>query len=270
MKKMMAVVLLSLISVSAEAGVQGREMVYHIGDTEFTGYLAFDDAASGKRPGVLVLHEWWGHNAYARKRADMLAKLGYTAFALDMYGTGKLAAHPDDATKFMQAVTGDMPELKRRFQGALNILKSHSTVDQKRVAAIGYCMGGGISLNMARAGADLDGVIVFHGSLATEAPVKPDQIKADIMVFTGAADPFVPVEQVRAFEQEMNSAGVRYQLVTYPAVKHGFTNPAADAFAERFKMPLAYDKAADEDSWMQMKQFLQRIFKLAAGKDKAG
>ncbi len=253
--------LLSLISVTAHAEVQNKEIIYQVNGTEFTGYLAFDDALEGKRPGILVVHEWWGHNAYARKRADMLAALGYTAFALDMYGTGKLADHPDDAKAFMMAVTGDTEEMKKRFQTGLNILLAQPSVDKEKTAAIGYCMGGGISLNMARAGADLDGVVVFHGSLGAKQPVKSGDIKAEVMVFTGADDPFVPQAQVQAFEQEMKSAGVAYTLKSYPGVKHSFTNPDSDGLAKRFNMPLAYNKSADEDSWQQMKQFLRRILK---------
>jgi len=249
------------ISVTAHAQTEGKEIVYQVNGSEFAGYLAYDDAVKGKRPGILVLHEWWGHNPYARKRAEMLAGLGYTAFALDMYGTGKLAEHPDDAKAFMMAATGNVPELKKRFNSALDILLEHPSVDREKTAAIGYCMGGGISLNMARAGVDLDGVVVFHGSLGSKEPVKEGQIKAEILVFTGAADPFVPAEQVAAFEQEMKSAGVVYSLTSYPGVKHSFTNPDADAFGKQFDMPLAYDKAADEDSWKQMLVFFQRIFR---------
>lgn len=244
----------------AEAAVQGEEVVYQVDGQDYTGYMAFDDALSGERPGVLVLHEWWGHNAYARHRAEMLAGLGYTAFALDMYGSGQLADHPETATKFMQAATADPAKLKIRFLTALKILQDQPDVDPEQVAAIGYCMGGGIALNMARAGMPLKGVAVFHGSLGTNNPVKLGQVKGEITVFTGAADPFVPEEQVQAFKQEMQAAGVPYHLKSYPGVKHSFTNPEADGFAERFGMPLAYDKAADADSWKRLTSFLKRIF----------
>lgn len=245
---------------SAEAAVQGEEIVYQVDGKNFTGYLAYDDALSGERPGVLVLHEWWGHNAYARHRAEMLAGLGYTAFALDMYGSGKLADHPETATTFMQAATADSEQLKKRFEVALKILQDQEDVDPEQVAAIGYCMGGGIALNMARAGMPLKGVAVFHGSLGTKQPVSQGQVKGEIAVFTGGADPFVPGEQVQAFKQEMQAAGVRYSLESYPGVKHSFTNPDADGFAERFGMPLGYDKAADTDSWKRLTRFLKRIF----------
>jgi len=264
MNRPLAVLLLSLlsfISISAHAEVQGREITYHIGDSEFTGYLAFDNAISGQRPGILVIHEWWGHNAYARKRADMLAKLGYTAFALDMYGSGKLAKHPDNAKAFMMAATNDMKVMEQRFQAGFNILLKQSNVDKNKTALVGYCMGGGIALSMARAGVDVDGVAVFHGSLGTKQAAKNGQVKAEIMVFTGASDPFSPPGQVQAFEKEMKAANVTYTLKSYPSVKHSFTNPDADTFAKRFDMPLAYDKAADDDSWLQMKLFFHRIFK---------
>jgi len=260
---MVALLFLSALGAAmlpAEAAVQGEEIVYQVNGQNYTGYMAYDDTLSGERPGVLVLHEWWGHNAYARHRAEMLAGLGYTAFALDMYGSGKLADHPETATKFMQAATADPAKLKQRFMAALNILQDQPDVDSEQVAAIGFCMGGGIALNMARAGMPLKGVAVFHGSLGTKQPVSPGQIKGEIAVFTGGADPFVPAEQVQAFKQEMQAAGVRYHLKSYPGVKHSFTNPEADGFAKRFGMPLGYDKAADADSWKRLTGFLKKVF----------
>jgi len=264
MKRLMlftlGLLMMGFLPWQAEAAMQGKEIVYQVNGQQFTGYLAFDDAQKGPRPGVLVLHEWWGHNAYARHRAEMLAALGYTAFALDMYGTGKQADHPDDATKFMQAATADQAQLEQRFLAALKILQEQPDVQRDEVAAVGYCMGGGIALNMARAGMPLKGVAVFHGSLGTNAPVQADQIKGEIAVFTGGADPFVPPEQVHAFEQEMQAAGVQYSLKVYPGAKHSFTNPAADDFAKRFGMPVAYDSAADDDSWQGLIVFLHGVF----------
>jgi dienelactone hydrolase len=261
MKRLLAFILMCGFSVSGVAALKSEQLVYRVGDKDFTGYLVYDDAIKGKRPGVLVVHEWWGLNDYARKRADMLAQMGYTAFALDMYGTGKLADHPDDAKSFMQAVTGDMPEAEKRFDKAKMILQRQPTVDARHIAAIGYCFGGGIVLHMARAGDDLDGVVSFHGSLGTEVPAKKGKVKARVLVFTGAADPFAPAEVVAGFDQEMQAAGADYELISYPGVKHSFTNPDADKFAERFGMPLAYDKHADEDSWQQTRTFLAEIFR---------
>lgn len=252
--------MLCVFSINAAAALKTEEIVYRVGETQFTGYLAYDDAVEGRRPGVLVVHEWWGHNAYARKRADMLAKLGYTAFALDMYGTGKVADHPDDAKGFMQAVVGNMPEAEKRFDKAKSILQEQPTVDPDHIAAIGYCFGGGIVLHMARAGGDLDGVVSFHGSLGTQTPAEKGKVKARVLVFNGAADPFVPPEMVAAFKQEMEQAEVDYQLESYPGVRHSFTNSEADEFARRFEMPLAYDKHADQDSWQRTQAFFAEIF----------
>ncbi len=233
---------------------------YEIDGKPFQGYLSYDDAIEGKRPGVLVVHEWWGHNAYARMRAEMLAKLGYTAFALDMYGTGKLADHPDDAKKFMQATMDDMDAAQARFNEAVKLLRRQRSVDPGKIAAIGYCFGGGIVLHMARSGADLAGVVSFHGSLGTNAPAQPGKVKAEILVLNGADDPFVTAEQIAAFRQEMQSAGAKYEFVNYPGVKHSFTNPEADAFGKRFDMPLVYDAEADKDSWQKMQALFDRLF----------
>lgn len=262
MKHIILLTALLLTSLTTQAAVKGEEIHYRVDGKPYTGYLAYDDAINGKRPGILVVHEWWGYNAYARKRADMLAALGYTALAIDMYGTGKQADHPEDAKKFMQAVISNMPAAEKRFNVAKEILEGNNTVDKDRIAAIGYCFGGGIVLHMARIGTDLDGVVSFHGSLGTKQPAAPGAIKARIRVFTGTADPFSPPEVVTSFEKEMRAAGADFQVIRYPGVKHSFTNPAADAFARRFNMPLAYDKFADKDSWQRMQRFFHDIFKV--------
>ena len=261
MKTIVLILSLALLPLTAGAAVKTDEVSYLVGDKEFTGYLTYDDATESRRPGVLVVHEWWGHNAYARKRAEMLAELGYTAFALDMYGTGKLAEHPDDAKAFMQAVTANMPEAEKRFAMAKAVLQSHPTVDPDRVAALGYCFGGGIVLHMARTGIDLDGVVSFHGSLATQSPAQPGNVKARVLVFNGAADPFVPPEQVEAFKREMREAGASLEFFDYEGVQHSFTNPGADAVGKKFAMPLVYDKQADQDSWQRTQVFFKEIFR---------
>ncbi len=261
MKRLLVWVLLCGLTSAGHAALRGKEIVYQVDGKDFTGYLAWDDAVTGKRPGILVVHEWWGHNAYARQRADKLAELGYTAFALDMYGSGKVADHPEDAKRFMQAVMSDMPQAEKRFNKAKSILQQQATVDPRHVAAIGYCFGGGVVLHMARIGEDLDGVVSFHGSLGTTEPAQKGRVKARVLVFTGAADPFAPAETVTAFEQEMRHAGANFRVVSYPGVKHSFTNPAADGYAARFAMPLAYDPQADEDSWRRTQAFFKKIFK---------
>lgn len=260
MRKWLAILALCL-PVGLQAAVIGEEVTYSSGDTEFQGYLAYDDAVQDKRPGVLVVHEWWGHNDYVRERARMLAKLGYTALALDMYGEGKQAAHPDDAGKFASAVRSNMAEAEQRFRAALALLRIHPTVDAEQVAAIGYCFGGGIVLEMARRGVDLDGVVSFHGSLGTAEPAKKGDIKARILVLNGADDPFVKPDQIAAFESEMEKAGADYTFISYPGAKHAFTNPQADKFGEEFGMPLAYNAEADKQSWAEMKRFFNELFK---------
>ncbi len=265
MNKMMKLaVLLTGIAVcmvnTVWAEIRSEVVNYKIDGQSFQGYLSYDDTITGKRPGVLVVHEWWGHNAYARKRADMLAKLGYTAFALDMYGSGKLAKHPDDAKKFMQATLANMKVAETRFNEAMHLLQQQSTVNPKKLAAIGYCFGGGTVLHMARMGVDLAGVVSFHGSLTTNTPAQPGQVKAKILVLNGADDPFVTTEQVAALKQEMKNAGADFELVNYPGVKHSFTNPGADDLGKRFNMPLVYNAEADNNSWLRMQQFLKVIF----------
>lgn len=261
MRKLLAIALLSLVSVTIHAAIKTQEIKYQVAGKEFTGYMAYDSSIKGKRPGILVMHEWWGHDKYSRKRAKMLAKLGYTAFALDMYGTGVHAKHPDNAKAFMNAIFSDMANTKQRFKTAHDILKNHKTVDSSKTASIGYCMGGGLGLAMARAGEDIDGVIVVHGSLGTKTPAKPGDIKANILVLTGADDPFVPAEQVAAFKNEMNTAKVNYQLISYPGAKHSFSVKGSDIKGKKFNMPLAYNKKADKDSWKRIQVFLKNIFK---------
>jgi dienelactone hydrolase len=259
MEKLIIITLLFLSS-GAQAMVQGKEVTYNNDGEILKGYIAYDDAIKGKRPGVLVVHEWWGHNEYARKRARMLAELGYTALALDMYGDGKQARHPDEAGKFAGEVAKNLPLAKARFEAAMKFLKEQPSVDANNIAALGYCFGGSVVLQMARLGEDLKGVASFHGGLATQTPAQPGQVKARIISFTGMDDPMIPPEQVAAFKQEMDQAGVDYKVVTFPGVKHSFTNPAADENGRKFNLPLAYDAAADAVSWEETRRFLADAF----------
>jgi len=259
MLRFVSALLLLLAGLSAQAAVIGQEVSYQAGDTVMKGYLAWDDAVQGKRPGILVVHEWWGHNAYVRRRAEMLAALGYTALAVDMYGDGKTAAHPEDAGKFSGAVRKDLPLMKARFEAARRFLDEQPTVDPDRTAAIGYCFGGSVVLEMARTGEDLDGVVSFHGSLGGLGPVT-GEIKARVLVANGADDPFVTAEQIEMFKQDMDAAGANYSFINYPGAKHSFTNPDADKYGEQFGLPLAYNAAADEASWQAMQDFFNLIF----------
>jgi dienelactone hydrolase len=258
---LIAICLMLAYATTGQAAVLGQEVQYRSGDTVLKGYLAYDDSIPGRRPGILVVHEWWGHNAYARKRARMLAELGYTALAVDMYGEGKKAAHPDDAGRFSSELKQNLPLAKTRFIAALELLKQHPTVDSKHTAAIGYCFGGGIVLEMARAGLDLDGVVSFHGSLGTATPARSGVVKAKVLVLNGADDPFVKPEHIARFKEEMKAAGVPYRFVNYPGARHSFTNPDADSFGRRFALPLAYNLEADIQSWRAMQEFFDELFK---------
>ncbi len=251
---------LLLGSPAAMARVVGQEVAYNDQGITMKGYLAYDKAIKGKRPGVLVVHEWWGHNEYARQRARMLAGMGYTALAVDMYGDGKQADHPDDAGRFAREVSKNMPLARSRFEAAMSLLKRHKTVQADALAAIGYCFGGGLVLNLARQGVDLKGVASFHGTLATDTPAERGKVKARVAVFTGADDVMVPKAQVETFAREMEAAAVSYRLTSYPGVKHSFTNPAADEYASKFKLPLAYNAEADRDSWNRLGEFLGELF----------
>ncbi len=260
MKRWTLIVLCAFAAHAAQAAVKGEEVEYKAGDTVLKGYLAYDDALKGKRPGVIVVHEWWGHNEYARNRARMLAERGYTALALDMYGDGHQAHHPDEAGKLSGEVRKNLTLAKQRFDAAQRVLKKHPTVNGRKIAAIGYCSGGSTVIEMARAGRNLKGVVSFHGNLTTEHPAKAGKVKARVLVLTGADDPFVPAAQVEAFKKEMDAAKANYRVVAYPGAKHSFTNPDADQYGRKFNIPLAYNAEADQKSWTEMQAFFKEIF----------
>ena len=249
--------LLAVTSLPAWA-ITTEEVSYKEGKESFKGFLALPDT-KGPRPAVIIVHEWWGHNEYVRNRAKQLAEMGYTAFALDMYGDGKTAGHPKQAGEFAGKVNSDMPRAKRRFEAAMNIVKQQPGVEGN-IAAIGYCFGGGVVLNMARMGIPLKGVVSFHGSLASTIQAKPGQTKAKVLVLNGADDPFVKKEHIAAFKKEMQDAKVDFQFIDYDGAVHAFTNPGATALGKKFKLPLAYDKDADKKSWAKMKDFLASAF----------
>jgi dienelactone hydrolase len=242
------------------SAVVGEEVVYRQGDTQMKGYLAYDDAIGEKRPGILVVHEWWGHNAYARSRAKQLAGMGYTALAVDMYGDGKLAEHPKDAGRFAGEVKKNMQTASARFQAAMKLLQVHKTVARDDISAIGYCFGGGMVLEMARRGLDLDLVGSFHGSLPTSTPAVKGVVKAEVLVFNGADDPFVKPEHIEAFKAEMDQAEVKYSFTNYPGAMHSFTNPEADKFGKAFDLPLQYHATADKQSWEALSKSLAAIY----------
>ena len=250
----------SLLTCTARAEIVGKEINYEHDGVTFNGFIAYDSAQNGQRPGVLVVHEWWGHNDYARKRARMLAKMGYVGLAVDMYGDGKQAAHPQDAGKFSGAVMKNMDAAKGRFDAALTLLRDQDHVDAKKTAAIGYCFGGGVVLNMARMGSDISGVASFHGSLDAKASAKPGDITTRILVCHGADDKFIPAEKVSNFKKEMDAAKATYQFISYEGATHSFTNPGADDMAKKFGIPIAYHEGADKASWKELKSFLKELF----------
>jgi len=247
-------------TTAPEPTVETKQIEYQVGAIKLRGYMAYPRSTEGKLPGVLVVHEWWGPNDYVQMRARKLAEMGYVAFALDMYGDGKLATHPDDAKKFMTEVMSNMPEAEKRFEAARTLLADDPRVDSSKIAAIGYCFGGGVVLHMARIGADLDAVASFHGMLGTEKPMKPKAFAGQIFVAQGAADPFVPPDQVAAFKKEMDKAKAHYELTEYAGAKHGFTNPAATEAGKQFSLPLEYNADADAESWQKLTELLAAVW----------
>jgi dienelactone hydrolase len=261
MKKLLLMIGLMMVAAASHAAIREKEVTYEANGVKLKGYIAWDDAVKVKHPGILVVHEWWGLNEYARKRAHMLAEQGYTALALDMYGDGKQAHHPDDAMKFSSEVGKNEALAKARFEAALELLKQQENVDPDNIGAIGYCFGGTVVLNMARIGEPLKVVLSFHGGLGTGHPAEPGKVKARIASFTGEADPFIPAEQVAAFRKEMKEANLDALIVTYPGAMHSFTSPEADKHGKEFKLPMAYNAAADKDSWAKGLAFMAEAFK---------
>lgn len=249
---------------AARAEVRTQEIEYRQGDTVLQGFVAWDDAVPGKRPGVLVVHEWWGHNAHARNAATKLARAGYVGFALDLFGKGKVTTHPQDAKAFVAEATRDPEVKKARFDAALARLKAQPQVDPERIGVIGYCFGGSVALDMARAGEPLKAVATFHSGLAPSgAPARKGAFAPRaVLVQVGAADPMIPASQVRAFEQEMKAAGVPAQVISYPGAMHGFTNPDA---GKAGMDGLAYDADADRKSWDAALRYLKENLQAAAG-----
>lgn len=237
-----------------------KVITYSSDGTTLKGFLAYDNNKEGKRPGIIVVHEWWGQNKYARERAKMLANLGYIAFAIDMYGDGKTVDHPSDARKLAMAVMQKMDTATERFNAGLKLLKEQPQTDTSKIAAIGYCFGGGIVLRMALEGDNLDGVVSFHGDLPTEPAKNPEKVKANILVCNGEEDPFNSPQKVDEFENAMDAAKIKYKLISYPGAAHSFTNPASDSLGKKFNLPLAYNKEADINSWKEMQEFFNKIF----------
>jgi dienelactone hydrolase len=246
-----------LLSGISHADLHGKTIEYKEGKTVLEGYVVYDDAIQGVRPGMIVVHDWLGLSDFTRERADTLAKMGYIAFAADIYGKGIRPKDPKEAMAQVMLYKGDRALLRARMQAALDTLVAQPQTDPKRLAAMGYCFGGTAALELARAGAPLTGVITFHGGLDTPTPQDAKNIKAKVLVLAGGDDPHVPPEQVIAFEKEMRDAKVDWQLVSYGGAVHAFAVPSAGSDNST---GAAYNARADHRSWQAMKDFLAEIF----------
>ena len=242
----------------ARAEVKSEVVEYRHGDVVLEGYLAYDDSFRGKRPGVLVVHEWFGQTPYERKRAEQLAQLGYVAFAVDIYGKGVRARDGKEAGALAGKYLGDRKLLRARAAAGLDVLRNRPETDPKRLAAIGYCFGGTAALELARSGADLASVVSFHGGLGTPTPEDARNIKAKILALHGGDDPLVPIKDVMAFQEEMRKGGVDWQFISYGGAVHRFSNPAA---GNDPSTGLAYDERTDRRSWEAMKTFFAETLK---------
>ncbi|MCC6152479.1 MAG: dienelactone hydrolase family protein [Candidatus Hydrogenedentes bacterium] len=256
MKKLFVFPLI-LIAFSANAAIKTEMIQYKDGETVLEGMIAYDDASTARRPGIVVVHEWWGLNDHSKNSAKKLAELGYVGFAADMYGKGVTTDDPAEAGKLSGALKGDRAALRKRAQAALDTLAAFKYTDATKLGAIGYCFGGTTALEIARSGAPVKGVVSFHGALGTPTPDDAKNIKGAVLVCHGADDPFVPAKEVADFKKEMDTAKANYSFIAYPGAVHSFTNPDVD----RHKLNGAkYDKAAAENSWADMKAFFSQAF----------
>ena len=251
-----------LLCAAAQAAVKEEPVTYKDGDTTMKGFVVYDDAKKGKRPGIVVVHEWWGITKHVRGEARKLADQGYTAFVADMFGDGKTADNPKDAGALAGSVRKNPAAMQSRFVAARSALANHPTVDSSRIGATGFCFGGSVVLDMARAGMDLAGVAAFHATLPSSlGSAAPEKVKAKVLVLNGDADPFVKPDTVDAFKKEMEAARVDYRYVTYPGALHAFTNPEATEKGKKFNLPLAYDPQADKQSKAEAAKFFAGVFR---------
>lgn len=238
-----------------KTGLVTNEIDYSTETTNLKGYTAYK---KGKKnlPGIIIIHEWWGHNQYVRERAEQLAELGYYAFAIDMYGEGKNVDHPKEANAFMTQTMKNMPEAKARIMAAINTIKEQPQVDSSKLAAIGYCFGGGVVLQAVQMGVDLKAAVTFHGGLSG-IKAFPKNSETKLLVLNGADDPMVTGEQISKLKTEAKKSKLDLTFINYPDAKHAFTNPGATEKGEKFGLPLAYNKQADEESWEEMKKLFR-------------
>ena len=254
----MLLLLAAILPAFVHAEIKTMDIDYKDGNVELQGFLAYDDAkGASPQPGVLIVHEWWGHNDYVRNRAKQVAGLGYVAFALDMFGKGVKTDDPKKAGELAGQFYKDRNLMRSRAMAGLNVLKSQKNVDPNRLAAVGYCFGGSTALELARGGAPLAGVVSFHGGLDFPTADDNKNIKGKLLLCTGADDPMIPPEKVNAFESQLRDAKVNFQINIYSGAVHAFTNPKAD---EHHIRGIAYNAQADRRSWYAMKGFFEEIF----------
>lgn len=247
------------ITESKTPKLKEETVSYKIDTLNMGSYIVYDENIVGKRPAVLVVHEWWGLNDYTKRRARMLAEIGYIAMAVDMYGNGRMGNDPGAAQALAMPFYLHPDMAKKHFDAALEEFKKNPNVDQSKIAAMGYCFGGAVAIGVARLGEDLKGVVSFHGNL-NMVPPKKELLNADVLVCHGEADSFVTPAEVAQFKKQMDSIGKSYTFKSYPGATHAFTNPDATEMGKKFKMPIAYNAAADTASWNDMKDFFGKIF----------
>lgn len=255
--RLLGLACLLLLSQSLQAKIITQPVVYKQAGTEYTSYISYDDSIKGKRPGILVVHEWWGLNDYAKRRMEMLAKLGYVAFAVDMYGTGKVTDNADQAREWMTEATADVEWWRERANAGIKHLKKHKLVDKDKIAAVGYCFGGGTVIQLAYGGTDINGIVSFHGSLPAADESSSGKIKTRMLIAHGNADSFIPRETVTKFQDTLDKVGADWSMITYGNAKHGFTNKDA---GKRGMDALQYNAYADKHSWRAMQDFFTDIF----------
>lgn len=247
-----------MVSTNSEAKVQVQTVPYKHGEEVLEGVIAWDDSIKAKRPGILVVHEWWGLNAYARKRAEQLAELGYVAFAVDMYGRGKVTDHGEQASQWAKQVTMNLELWQQRALEGLKVLQTYPQVDSTKLAAIGYCFGGATVMQLIYASAPVKGVVSFHGSLPLPPSSQPIKTTAKIFIAHGEADPFLTADHIAKFKTALDQAGLDWQMAIYGGAQHSFTNP----FANRYGVKgVQYNENADRRSWNHMQLFFEEIFR---------
>lgn len=232
---------------------------YEAGGASLVSHLAWDASRAGPRPGIVLFGEWWGLNEYLKRRARQLAELGYVALAADVYGGARVAADAAEAGGLMNGLFADMPATGERIRAAVAALAARPECDGSRMGAMGYCLGGALSLHAARLGLDLRGVVSFHGSLGKTHPAQPGQFKARVLVCNGEDDGFVSADEQAGFREEMRALGVDLRFRSYPGAKHGFTNPEATEKGRKSSLPLEYNEAADRQSWQDMQAFWAEV-----------